>query len=308
VYSTYSGQTNTAFFESTGVAYEKTTRKEISPDFVKEYIQEIVDNEDLKKELAEAFNDPDIDVEKPPTTLAIRNRTNLKYAPIMTSGNISTIKGRAKSKKTYFLSIVAASLVNNTEIFQDIIPSLPDGKRQVLFFDTEQSKFHSSRLAKRISKMANCDTSHFGSFSLRGKDGKRIIQLISYACELYQNVGTIIIDQIADTVTSLNEEKEAVQVVRFLENLTAEKDIHVIVVVHENKQNNFAQGWLGTQLMKKSETVIEVKKNDMFPNVSKVIPAFTRDIEFDEISFRINDFGYPEVLDSNEHEQVFEEI
>ncbi len=305
VYASYQHQNSISYFENTGIAYEKHTRKEIAKDFINEYVPEKLDENDLKKELAEAFNDPDINIDEPPAIVSIRNINSMKYAPIMTAGNISVIKGRAKSKKTYFLSLVCSSMVSNAENHKNIIPSLQKDQKQVLLFDTEQSKFHSSRLAKRIIKMSKCDAEHFGSFSLRGKDGSKIIKLIDYACNFYKHVGAIIIDQIADTVTSMNEEKEAVNVVRFLERISDEKNIHVCVVVHENKANNYAQGWLGTQLMKKAETVIEVQKNDMFPNVSKVIPNLSRDIEFEEFSFKINDFGYPEIIESTEHDELY---
>lgn len=304
VYNSYSHQFNTSYFEKNGIAYEKSTRKEVVKDFQKEYVPEVLEEDELKKILAERFNDPDEQIEAPPIILGMR-RKDLKTAPIFTAGNISVIKGKAKSKKTYLLSMFAASAVANKEIFSNIMPSLPANKSAVLLFDTEQSKYHSSRLSKRIIKMSGCSAAHFGSFSFRGLDGKKIIDLITYSLKLYPHTGLIIIDQIADVVSSLNDEKEAVAIIKHLEFISNKYDIHICVIVHQNKDNNYAQGWLGTQLMKKSETIIEVQKNDMFPHMSIVKADMTRDLEFDEFSFKINDFGYPEMCNDSEHEQIF---
>lgn len=303
VYNTYSNQFNISYFEKSGIAIEKSTRKETAKDFQKQYVPEVLEEYELKKILAERFNDPDEIIEAPPTVLGIR-RKDLKIAPIFTAGNISVIKGKAKSKKTYLLSMFTSSAVSNNEIFTNIVPSIPKNKKQILYFDTEQSKYHSSRLSNRIRKMSNCDNQHFGSFTFRGLDGKKIIALIDYSLVLYKEVSLIIIDQIADVVSSLNDEKEAVAIIKHLEFISNKYDIHICVIVHQNKDNNYAQGWLGTQLMKKAETIIEVQKNDMFPNVSIVKPDLTRDIEFDEFSIKINDFGYPEICSNFEHEQI----
>jgi len=257
--------------------------------------QNIKSNEsEIKQELLKCFNDPDVDIEQPPSIISIRTENSV--APIMTLGNISVIKGAAKSKKSFLLSIIASTAVSGNEIHHNIIPEIKKGKEQIILFDTEQSKFHSARLSKKIRKMAYSDTSHFGSFSFRGKSSKEIITLITYACNLYKNLGIIFIDQVADLMKSVNDEAEAIEVVRFLEKLSDEKQIHICCVVHVNKLNNFAQGWLGTQLMKKAETIIDVQKDPEFLNQSKVSSDLTRDIGFNDFLFAINEYGYPEII------------
>jgi hypothetical protein len=250
--------------------------------------------DDLRKVLSDCFNDPDIEIKQPPSVISIRNKNSV--SPIMTLGNISVIKGAAKSKKSFFLSILASSAVINAEIFFNILPDLPENKRQVVLFDTEQSKFHSARMSRRIRDMVQSTSDHFGSFSFRGKSAKEIIALISYACEIYKNMGVMFIDQVADLMKSVNDESEAIEVVRFLEKLSDEKQIHISTVVHQNKLNNFAQGWLGTQLMKKAETIIEVEKDPEYMNISKVSAHLTRDIGFEDFQFMINEQGYPEII------------
>lgn len=57
---------------------------------------------------------------------------------IATFGNFSASTGKAKSKKTFNITaMVAAALTNSTVL--NYRASFPEGKRQILYFDTEQS-------------------------------------------------------------------------------------------------------------------------------------------------------------------------
>ena len=155
--------------------------------------------------------------------------------------------------------------------------------------------------------MAKCNTEHFGSFSLRGKDAKKIIELIDYAIKLYPQTGIIFIDQTADLVLSLNDEIGVIEVVRFLEKISANNNLHICNVIHINKHDGFAQGWLGTQLMKKSEIILNVKKHDTADSISTVSVDAGRGVPFDDFSFQINGYGYPEMIDKLTHIELTDE-
>ena len=72
---------------------------------------------------------------------------------IATIGNFSATIGKAKSKKTFHTSLITASvLINNL-----IVPyfgSLPKKKRNIIYFDTEQSPYHCKKVIKRIIDLA----------------------------------------------------------------------------------------------------------------------------------------------------------
>lgn len=62
-------------------------------------------------------------------------------AIIGTLGNFSVSTGKAKAKKTFNVSaIVAAALVNGQVL--EYRASFPECKRNILYFDTEQSPYH----------------------------------------------------------------------------------------------------------------------------------------------------------------------
>jgi hypothetical protein len=84
-----------------------------------------------------------------------------------TLGNFSASTGKAKSKKTFNVcTIIASALTNGTVLRYSA--SFPDEKRQILYADTEQSKFHRQKVLRRILQLADLPTDitarHIGIF------------------------------------------------------------------------------------------------------------------------------------------------
>ena len=76
---------------------------------------------------------------------------------IATLGNFSASTGKAKAKKTFNVSaLVAASLSNGTVL--NYRACLPEGKRRILYVDTEQSRYHCHNVLERILKLAGLPT------------------------------------------------------------------------------------------------------------------------------------------------------
>src|SRR5574344_1612065 len=92
------------------------------------------------------------EIDTPPQILWVEDCT------IATFGNFSASTGKAKSKKTFNISaMVAAALINGKVL--NYRASLPEGKRKILYFDTEQSRYHCRNVHERILKLAGLPTS-----------------------------------------------------------------------------------------------------------------------------------------------------
>lgn len=311
VYNSYPGQNNTAVFEENGKAFVRNSSAEVKPDFIKEYEPEIIDKREKDNKLHQLLEGSYIDLSEPPqpppTILSIRNEFDFRDIRFMTLANLSVIKGKPKSKKTFVKSILAPTLASNKELFRNIVPSMIEGKEQVIDWDTEQGKWDAWNVANRIDKIGG-GVPLYGCHSLRGMPSTQMKELIEYSLEkVYKNVGVMFIDQAADTVDSINSEEEAISVVKWQEMLTSKYNLHICNILHENKQDNFAQGWLGTQLMKKAENIIEVKKDSQNKRVSHVEPFDTRGGDFEPFSFWINDEGLPELLNSDDRKEMLQE-
>src|SRR5574344_1560314 len=70
-----------------------------------------------------------------------------------TFGNFSASTGKAKSKKTFNISAIVAAALKNGCV-RNYRASLPEGKRKIVYFDTDQSRFHCHNVLERILKLA----------------------------------------------------------------------------------------------------------------------------------------------------------
>lgn len=219
---------------------------------------------------------------------------------IATFGNFSASTGKAKSKKTFNISAMVAAAVTNTTVL-NYRACLPEGKRKILYFDTEQSKFHCHNVLERIYKLSGLsvkkDDPRLLFWGLREYTPKLRIALIDYALRKHQEVGLVIIDGLRDLMYDINNGKEATDVMTVLMAWTSVYDLHIHTVLHLNKNDNNPRGHIGTELENKAETVLIISKNLQNNSISEVRPMHMRDKEFSTFAFHIDDNKLP-VLDN----------
>ena len=220
---------------------------------------------------------------------------------IATFGNFSASTGKAKSKKTFNISAMVAAAVTNSTVL-NYRACLPEGKRNILYFDTEQSKFHCHSVLERIYKLSGLslkeDDPRLMFWGLREYTPKLRIAVIDYALRKYDEVGLVIIDGLRDLMYDINNGKEATDVMTVLMAWTSVYELHIHTVLHLNKNDNNPRGHIGTELENKAETVLVISKNTMNNSVSEVKPMHMRDKEFTTFAFHIDDNKLP-VLDSS---------
>ena len=219
---------------------------------------------------------------------------------IATFGNFSASTGKAKSKKTFNISAMVAAAVTNTTVL-NYRACLPEGKRKILYFDTEQSKYHCHNVLERIYKLSGLsvkkDDPRSLFWGLRVYTPKLRIALIDYALRKHQEVGLVIIDGLRDLMYDINNGKEATDVMTVLMAWTSVYDLHIHTVLHLNKNDNNPRGHIGTELENKAETVLIISKNLQNNSISEVRPMHMRDKEFSTFAFHIDDNKLP-VLDN----------
>ena len=222
---------------------------------------------------------------------------------IATFGNFSASTGKAKSKKTFNITaMVAAALTNSTVL--NYRASFPEGKRQILYFDTEQSRYHCHNVVERIYRLAglslNKEDKRIKFYGLREFTPTLRIALIDYALRTFDGVGLVIIDGLRDLMYDINNAKESTDVMTMLMAWTSKYDLHIHCVLHLNKNDNNTRGHIGTELENKAETVLIISKNKQDANISEVRPMHMRDKEFSSWAFHIDDNSLP-VLDVGYH-------
>ncbi|MDC3403019.1 hypothetical protein OAX38_02385 [Flavobacteriaceae bacterium] len=93
--------------------------------------------------------------EKPNPIIEIYDQDKDYWDILATLGNISTIKGKAKSRKSTLLSLIVASAISGEVIEGKIRSNLPKNKQNILYIDTEQQLHHVSFNLHRVKTLTN---------------------------------------------------------------------------------------------------------------------------------------------------------
>ena len=253
-----------------------------------------IDRSEIQKILDRIRINPNDEIRKPPTILTIKDN-DVNYIVgkrVFSLGNFSAIIGKAKSKKTFFLTLVTGAMLNKDHGF--FVGDLPENKNHVFWFDTEQAAYDTQIVVRRLTLLAG--HSNLTVFNLREFTPLERCEIIEFVFSEYgSQMGFCVIDGIADLANAINDELEATRISSMLLRLTKVHDCHIATVIHQNKNDNFATGHVGSSIMKKAEIIISVTKHTDDSRTSLVKCDMSRAMDFKEFSFSINSEGLPVV-------------
>jgi len=228
---------------------------------------------------------------------------NIGESVIGTLGNFSASTGKAKSKKTFNVcAIVAAAMVNGTVLRYRA--RLPSTKSKILYIDTEQSPYHCIRVMERILMLAELpldrQPDNLEFLALRKFTPEVRIAIIEKAIYSTNGLGLVIVDGIRDLAYDINSPSEATTLISKLMQWTDERQIHIHTVLHQNKGDDNSRGHIGTELNNKSETILQIAKDQFDKDISIVSAVHIRAVEFEKFAFRINELALPELIEDYE--------
>jgi predicted ATP-dependent serine protease len=240
-------------------------------------------------------------IPKPQIAWSLSNVKSDGEAVLGTLGDFGLIIGKAKSRKSFFISIAVSTALGNDLVLGRFKSYLPNNKNDVIYFDTEQSKYYVQKAVKRICTQVNQpEPKNLHAFHLRSLNPAERLQFIETEIYSNDNIGFVVIDGIKDLVTSINDESEATMIASKLLKWSEERNIYILTVLHQNKSDNNARGHIGTELINKAQTVLSVTKSESDSNISIVEPLQCRDIEPEIFAFEINEFGIPIIAENFE--------
>lgn len=229
---------------------------------------------------------------------------------VATEGNISAIVGEAKSKKTFLCTALVAGVLNRRG--EQVLGSDPRPQTTVLWVDTEQSMTHVQLTARRVHRLAGYsldqNEEQFKMLALREIEPKMRTKMLFEAIEEYKP-RLIVIDGISDLIYNTNDLEESEGLITTLMRVSSRLKNHIIAVLHTNPGSDKARGHIGSALLRKSESIIYVRK---VKECSVVEPQFCRNEPFERFAFRINSEALPELCEmpsdqlngKRRHEQV----
>jgi len=113
----------------------------------------------------------------------------------------------------------------------------------------------------------------------------------------------VVIDGIRDLVTDINSAEQATDIVGRLMKWSYDREVHILTVLHQNKADDNARGHIGSEIVNKSETVIQVAKAKS-KDYSIVTSVYTRGQEIKEFQFKIEN-GLP-IIETDESGSYYE--
>lgn len=222
------------------------------------------------------------DTEIPPSRTIFR----LGGVQVATNANLVDVVAQSKAGKTALLAGAVASAISG----ESHLGWEADHRRgAIIYIDTEQS-LADCRRSVIDNALRRCGMSEMPENLLvynvkreRTNDSWMLLaHAMEHAAEQFGSVYAVIIDGVADLVSSVNDEQESTEKVAALLNLASEYDTSIFTVLHANpgaraSQNDFSKGrgHLGSQLERKCETMLALSKNEN-SQITKITAPVTR--------------------------------
>ena len=242
------------------------------------------EQDELDKQILSLIINPDNDISEPPTVISIGG------VPACTLGNFSLVIGKKKSTKTFLIGSLTAAAISGSCNIELIMGTMPPNS-EVHYFDTEQSQFHATRSVRRIIRQAN--SKNLTAYGLRPTNTKDRVEIITRVISRLTTPAFIIIDGLRDLLAKgINDEAEATEIIEKLMAWSHNKNCHIVLALHENKNDINARGHIGTEATNKAESIIRVEKKGKLIEVT----GECRDIDFEPFQYMINEDGLPEVV------------
>jgi hypothetical protein len=263
------------------------------------------------QQMEELEKDAELDVAEdiayPPVAISCGTYTDVNVdgtrrtypIPIGTYGNFSFTHAHPKVGKSFFMSLLVSAYQGGQNDYTGKLKGHRQG-RKIIHFDTEQGKFHASKVARRplvMNGYMQDENYHF--YALRAMDYKQrrnFIEYILYTKFAGDKIGLVIIDGVADLTSDVNSMEQSTEVQELLMRWTDDLQCHISTIIHSNYGTTKPTGVLGSALEKKAETQIMLEKNNVNKGWVTVECKRGRNREFDTFSFGFEENGLPKFI------------
>ena len=254
---------------------------------------------DFSKMMTDSYLDPSEEIIHQPIALSIGQslyKGNYYPIPFGSYGDFSCIVGASKSRKTFFKSIIEAGYIGgNSNSLNPSIRGHETKDKVVITIDTEQSRFHTQRVQRRVLEMVGSNYDLYKTFALRAYSPKERFEFIDwlvYESDFKGNIGLMSIDGYVDLVTDFNSLEQATGLTEKLLHWTARPEsksqMHITGILHKNFGTSKPVGHVGSSVLKKAETVVFVEKDE---GTTTVKCEYSRNIPFNDIAFEVMKTG-----------------
>jgi hypothetical protein len=254
--------------------------------------------------LNECVVDLDVEIEQPKILISVGQheyKGNYYPTPVMTEGEFSAIIAVSKAKKSFLKSALIGSYIggNSNLLFPNIRTHRTEDYG-IADFDTEMGKYYTQRAFRRVQDMTGAKYDNYKGFATRHKSSSERLFMIDALLKNQKSFFTndiklLSIDGIADLVENTNDLVMSKEASDYIMKWTHEYNLHITTIIHKSALTGKPLGHLGTYVLKKAETVINLEV-DEGGNVIVNNP-FSRGYKFDDFAFSINKDALPYLIE-----------
>jgi len=254
--------------------------------------------------LKDCMVDLDVEIEQPKILISVGQheyKGNMYPTPIMTEGEFSAIIAVSKAKKSFLKSALIGSYIGGDANL--LFPNIKTHRTEdfaIADFDTEMGKFYTQRAFRRIQDMTGAKYDNYKGFATRHKSSSERLFMIDTLLKeqktfFTNNIKLLSIDGIADLVENTNDLLMSKEASDYVMRWTYEYNLHITTIIHKSALTGKPLGHLGTYVLKKAETVINLEVEES-GNVLVDNP-FSRGYKFDDFAFNINKDALPYLIE-----------
>ncbi|WP_435354234.1 toprim domain-containing protein [Emticicia sp. SJ17W-69] len=211
----------------------------------------------------------EIDFKRPPKIP--KPLVTIAGVTIGSQGNLLGITGSEGSGKSNFLGGMIAGALAQTgqkvdSLGTQVLPNL-SGKA-LLYFDTEQSEDQLYRNLNYILQRCELDTppEWFKAYCLINLSRRERMHVIMQSVDKFHHqfngVHAVVIDGIGDLISSLNDERESVNLIEELHRMAGIYQTCIACVLHLVPSGVKLRGHLGSELQRKSAGILCIEKDE----------------------------------------------
>lgn len=218
--------------------------------------------------------------------------------PLFTRKSISLIHGKQKSLKTTFLAALVAVMIFSGMLFEGIMQAKVRGT--ILYIDTEQGAGYGAQTMKLILKLAGVDEStNLIYVSLRELSPEDRWKTIDVAIRHTPNLILVIIDGLIDIMEDWTHPTEGHSVITKILRTASIYNIHIAVVLHQNKADKNARSHVGHIASQKCEMEISIERDEKDKVQSIVKCVNSRGLPFEPFFIRWEKGTMPKIVRQN---------
>lgn len=253
--------------------------------------------------LNECVVDLDVEIEQPKILISVGEheyKNKMYPTPVMTEGEFSAIIAVSKAKKSFLKSALLGSYIGgDANLLFPNIKSHRDKDYGIADFDTEMGRYYTQRAFRRVQDMTGARYENYKGFATRHKSSEERLFMIDTLLKnqksyFTEEIKLLSIDGIADLVENTNDIVMSKEASDYILKWTYEYNLHITTIIHKSAITGKPLGHLGTYILKKAETVINLEIDEN--NNVIVDNPYSRGYRFDDFAFNINKDALPYLI------------